>query len=144
MPSVITTLKRGGAQMIRRMVVLMFLAVLLSATFQAQNASDSRWLFAVSGDSRNCGDAIMPAIAKSALEHKVEFYWHLGDFRLGYAIDEDMQNQAGGQLTLSEYQKKAWDDFLAQQIAPFGSLPVHLDIGIMSSIFMERPRLMTN
>jgi hypothetical protein len=115
--------------MIRRMVVLMFLAVLLAATFRAQNVSDNKWLFAVSGDSRNCGDVIMPAIAKSALKHYVEFYWHLGDFRLGYAIDEDMQNQAGGQLTLSEYQKKAWDDFLAQQIAPFGSLPVHLGIG---------------
>jgi hypothetical protein len=25
--------------------------------------------------------------------------------------------------------RKAWDDFISQQIAPFGSLPVHLGIG---------------
>lgn len=115
--------------MVKRVLALAFLAVLVPVRFRAQDTSDDTWRFAVSGDSRNCGDVVMPGIAKSVLEHNVEFYWHLGDFRLGYAIDEDMQNQAGGQLTVGEYQKKAWDDFLAQQIAPFGSLPVHLGIG---------------
>jgi hypothetical protein len=119
----------GFARMIRRLLVFSFFVWLLPPATWAQNSPSGTWSFAVSGDSRNCGDVVMPAIAKSVLEHKVEFYWHLGDFRLGYAIDEDMQNQSGGQLTVSEYQKKAWDDFLAQQIAPFGSLPVHLGIG---------------
>jgi hypothetical protein len=72
---------------------------------------------------------VMPAIAKSVLEHKVEFYWHLGDFRLGYGIDDDMKNSGNPPTNIADYQKKAWDDFISQQIAPFGSLPVHLGIG---------------
>ena len=54
----------------------------------AQNNAD--WSFAVSGDSRNCGDIVMPAIAKSAHADNAAFYWHLGDFRALYAPDEDL------------------------------------------------------
>src|SRR5690242_14324513 len=36
------------------------------------------WTFAVSGDSRNCGDVIMPAIAADSASHAPRFYWHLG------------------------------------------------------------------
>jgi hypothetical protein len=115
--------------MTRGVLVLTFLVFLLPSTLKAQSASEGTWRFAVSGDSRNCGDVVMPAIAKSVLEQNVEFYWHLGDFRLGYAIDEDMQNQFGTKLTLDEYHKTAWDDFITQQISPFGSLPVHLGLG---------------
>ena len=115
--------------MVKRMLALAFFAVLVPVRFQAQDTSGGTWRFAVSGDSRNCGDVVMPAIAKSVLEHKVEFYWHLGDFRLGYGIDDDMKNSGNPPANLADYQKKAWDDFISQQIAPFGSLPVHLGIG---------------
>jgi hypothetical protein len=61
------------------------------------------WRFAVSGDSRNCGDVAMPAIAKSVLQQDVQFYWHLGDFRLfgnkklyKDKIDEDMCQEYNG------------------------------------------------
>ena len=115
--------------MVKRVLALAFLVVLVPVRFRAQDTSDDTWRFAVSGDSRNCGDVVMPGIAKSVLEHKVEFYWHLGDFRLGYGIDDDMKNSGNPPANLSDYQKKAWDDFISQQIAPFGPLPVHLGIG---------------
>jgi hypothetical protein len=112
-----------------RSAILLIACLSATMSTKAQDASPLNWRFAVSGDSRNCGDVVMPAIAKSVLEHKVEFYWHLGDYRLGYGIDEDMQHSGNPPADLADYQKKAWDDFLSQQIAPFGSLPVHLGIG---------------
>src|SRR5215475_4029952 len=52
-----------------------------------------RWYFAVSGDSRDCGDVIMPKIAASvatkAKQMPVKFYWHLGDYRALYRMDCD-------------------------------------------------------
>ena len=47
------------------------------------------WTFAVSGDSRNCGDVVMPAMAADASKHNVSFYWHLGDLRWITAPDQD-------------------------------------------------------
>ncbi len=88
--------------------------------------------FAVSGDSRNCGDVVMPGITAQVLADHSAFYWHLGDFRAIYAIDEDIQHQpehAGKSMTLAEYQRMAWPDFLENQIVPFGSVPVFLGIG---------------
>src|SRR5579863_3103672 len=90
------------------------------------------WCFAVSGDSRNYGDVVMPAIAASVLSHHPRFYWHIGDFRIGYAVDEDIQNQPehlGKTITPSDYVSLEWTDFLEHQIKPFGSLPVYLGIG---------------
>src|SRR5215469_12062673 len=113
----------------RRILASSLLIFCLAGPTEAQNVAGDKWRFAVSGDSRNCGDVVMPAIAKSVLDHKVEFYWHLGDFRLGYNIDEDMQNSSTPPTNLSDYQRKAWDDFISQQIRPFGSLPVYLGIG---------------
>ena len=49
-----------------------------AATGQAATAP---WTFAVSGDSRNCGDFVMPAIAAKVKAENDAFYWHLGDFR---------------------------------------------------------------
>jgi hypothetical protein len=96
----------------------------------------SSWTFAVSGDSRNCGDVVMPLIASSVLENKASFYWHLGDFRAIYKVDEDFVNQkiympkkGPGDLSISKYQLLAWPDFIEHQIQPFGSLPVFLGIG---------------
>ena len=92
------------------------------------------WKFAVSGDSRNCGDIVMPAIASSVLAGHSEFYWHLGDFRAIYTFDEDMAPPASlglstKPLNISDYETTAWRDFLAHQIAPFGAHPVFLTIG---------------
>jgi hypothetical protein len=112
-----------------RVLILAALAALLPCIARAQGSSNGTWRFAVSGDSRNCGDVVMPAIAKSALENNVEFYWHLGDFRVGNAIDEDMANQYGKTLTAVDYPNEAWGDFVQHQVAAFGTLPVFLGIG---------------
>src|ERR1019366_1919417 len=57
-------------------------------TAQAQQTTGD-WTFAVSGDSRNCGDFVMPAIAAKVKAEKDTFYWHLGDFRWITMPDED-------------------------------------------------------
>jgi hypothetical protein len=49
------------------------------------------WHFIVSGDSRNCGDVVMPTIAAHSMRYSPAFYWHLGDLRAIYKIDEDMR-----------------------------------------------------
>jgi len=100
-----------------------------SATAQPKPAE---WKFAVSGDSRNCGDVVMPAIAERVKQSGAAFYWHLGDFRKMTDVDEDIQHQPEHKarpLELAEYQNLAWKDFLDNQIAPFGSLPIYLGIG---------------
>jgi len=82
----------------------------------------------VSGDSRNCGDFVMPAIAAKVKSENDVFYWHLGDFRWMSEEDEDMRAM-GPPMTKAEYQQRAWDDFLSHQIAAFGSVPVFLGRG---------------
>ena len=65
---------------------------LVSASFaiaQDQPTAGSTWKFAISGDSRNCGDIVMPAIAAGVLKDGAAFYWHLGDYRAIYMFDED-------------------------------------------------------
>ena len=94
----------------------------------------AEWHFVVSGDSRNCGDFIMSAIAEAARRSKAAFYWHLGDFRAMRAPDQDLLGELGGSITtnsIKEYQDRAWDDFLEMQIAPFekDGIPVFLGIG---------------
>jgi hypothetical protein len=93
---------------------------------------EGSWRFIVSGDSRNCGDVIMPAIAAHSTRFAPNFYWHLGDLRAIYKIDEDMAFAAsnnGQELTCGDYHKRAWNDFIEHQIAPFGHLPFYLGIG---------------
>jgi Calcineurin-like phosphoesterase len=90
------------------------------------------WRFIVSGDSRNCGDVVMPAIAAHSAQFAPSFYWHLGDLRAIYKIDEDMAFAAansGQVLTCDNYQRLAWSDFIENQIAPFGHVPFYLGIG---------------
>jgi hypothetical protein len=106
--------------------ILAILALLASVP---SAAADAPWSFAVSGDSRNCGDVVMPAIARDARARGARFYLHLGDFRKTYDFDEDMLAERGGKLTVSEYLAGEWDDFIANQLAPFGDLPVYLGIG---------------
>jgi hypothetical protein len=75
----------------------------------------------------------MPAIAAGAASNGAAFYWHLGDFRALYDFDEDILQQrkvsGAGKLSISDYFKLAWDDFLQNQVAPFGAMPVYLSIG---------------
>lgn len=90
------------------------------------------WTFVVSGDSRNCGDLIMPVIARRAKAAGARFYWHLGDLRALYKVDEDyagLHRKTPEALTKEAYDKAAWDDFEQNQVAPFGSLPFFLGIG---------------
>src|SRR6266480_7708542 len=77
-------------------------------------SSPGTWYFAVSGDSRNCGDVVMPAIAADAHKHDVAFYWHLGDLRRISAPDQDFlqeRTMEDNPTDLADYEKHAWDDF---------------------------------
>jgi hypothetical protein len=105
--------------------------VVLAAACATAQGPDSTWSFAVSGDSRNCGDFVMPAMAARVKAENDAFYWHLGDFRFMYQPDEDLLAMlpAGTKLSTPEYQQQAWDDFLSHQIASFGSFPVFLGRG---------------
>ena len=110
-------------------LLLRFLSVaLLSAAAQS---TDTTWSFAVSGDSRNCGDFVMPAIAASVKAENDAFYWHLGDFRWTSNKDQDLVSMlpAGKELSTEEYHRIEWDDFLTHQMASFGTFPVFLGRG---------------
>jgi hypothetical protein len=98
---------------------------------KAQDSSHA-WNFAVSGDSRNCGDVIMPAIAADAKKHNAAFYWQLGDLRRTSGPDEDFiaeKSHEGKPTDLAEYEKDEWDDFIQNQIQPWGDVPYYLGIG---------------
>lgn len=103
----------------------------LSVSLCAAQSNNSTWTFAVSGDSRNCGDFVMPAIAASVKAEHDDFYWHLGDFRAIAAPDQDLVAMlpAGTELSKEAYQKRAWDDFLTHQMTSFGDFPVFLGRG---------------
>jgi hypothetical protein len=103
---------------------------------KARATKTKEWHFAVSGDSRNCGNFVMPAIAQGAARHAAAFYWHLGDFRWMRSPDQDLEGEldADGKprsVGPKEYPAVAWDDFLKMQIAPFErrGIPVFLGIG---------------
>lgn len=71
----------------------------------------------------------MPAIAAGAERAGAAFYWHLGDFRKIFGVDEDIAHEPerqGGPLTLPEYEALAWDDFISSQLNAFGGMPVYL------------------
>jgi hypothetical protein len=82
----------------------------------------------VSGDSRNCGDIVMPAIAQGVRRDGASFYWHLGDYRALYNFDEDYLHTHPAS-TITNYFAGAWPDFIQHQLQPFGDLPVFLAIG---------------
>jgi hypothetical protein len=90
--------------------------------------SEAVWYFAASGDSRNCGDVVMPAIAEKVREDGVAFYWHLGDFRAIHGVDQDFAKTHPG-VGVADYLKLAWPDFIQEQLNPFGDLPVYLGLG---------------
>jgi hypothetical protein len=103
-----------------------------SAPAKSKDESAVVLRFAVSGDSRNCGDVVMPGIASKVIAEQAAFYWHLGDFRAIYTFDEDMQHEpehVAQPLNIYTYENIAWPDFLENQIVPFGFVPVFLGIG---------------
>jgi hypothetical protein len=92
------------------------------------------WRFIVSGDSRNCGDVVVPAIAAHGVKNYAPaFYWHLGDLRAIYKVDEDvayaLDNPDGPTMSCTNYLKQAWPDYVKHQIYPFGSTAFYLGIG---------------
>lgn len=98
----------------------------------SQTEKSAAWSFGVSGDSRNCGDVVMPGIAAGVKEKGASFYWHLGDFRAIYTFDEDIQHEPehrGKPLTISGYEAMAWDDFIQRQLDYFRPVPVFLGMG---------------
>lgn len=110
------------------------LALILSLSIYASDSKDSAetWTFAVSGDSRNCGDVVMPAITADAIKHNVAFYWHLGDLRKISGPDQDFIQEravAGRPTDLADYENHAWEDFIKNQIDPWGDVPFFLGIG---------------
>jgi len=117
-------LKRSLAQFV-------MLSIACAPAVSVAQSGASPWTFAVSGDSRNCGDFVMPAIASKVMAEKDAFYWHLGDFRWMSVPDEDLQamQPAGIKLSQSEYVPRAWDDFIEHQLTSFGSFPVFLGRG---------------
>jgi len=118
----------------QRLALILALALSTFPAARAANPKDApqTWSFAVSGDSRNCGDVVMPAIAADALKHNVAFYWHLGDLRAIYGPDQDFveeKSREGQPTDLADYEKQAWDDFIENQIKPWGEVPFYLGIG---------------
>lgn len=119
--------------MLRQIPVASLIAsfVLIANSAVAQTKSDAAWSFAVSGDSRNCGDFVMPAIAADVKAEGDAFYWHLGDFRWISKPDQDLVSMLPDRKEPSpeEYHRIAWDDFLNHQMAAFRDFPVFLGRG---------------
>ena len=124
-----------------RKTISIFFA-LCAAGLAQDHPSAAAWQFAVSGDSRNCGDIVMPAIAAGVLKSGAKFYWHLGDFRAIYDFDEDMAPPASlhlpaPHLNIVSYLKTAWPDFIDHQLQPFNPLEIFLGIGNHELIFPQ-------
>ena len=117
----------AGLKICLSVLLLLLFAV---APLHAQEKPDpgGSWKFAVSGDSRNCGDIVMPAIAQGALHDGAAFYWHLGDYRRMTNVDEDYR-RIHPDSTMDDYLANAWPDFIQRQLKPFGELPIFLSIG---------------
>src|SRR5215470_16940694 len=104
-----------------------FLIAALSALAHAA-PRPAAWKFAVSGDSRNCGNVVMPSIANGVRASGARFYWHLGDVRFIRDFDADYR-QLHPRATIAEYLADAWNDAQQNQIEPFGDVPFFLGIG---------------
>jgi hypothetical protein len=116
-----------------KITVGMTIALGLAAhTAMAQQPSAGSWRFLASGDSRNCGDVVMPGIAETVKKEQAAFYWHLGDLRLTTGFDEDISHQPehiAKPLSVAEYETIEWPDYIESQIKPFGSIPFFVGIG---------------
>jgi len=115
-----------------RFALITFLCAVTLDRAPSAAQSVEPWTFAVSGDSRNCGDIVMPGIAEGVRADGAKFYWHLGDYRATYDFDQDLlagPEYRGKHLSIADYQRVEWQDFIAKQIDPFGEIPVFLGIG---------------
>lgn len=117
--------------------------VIVNLPTAAAAAPDATWYFAVSGDSRDCGDLIMPKIARAIKDNKtpIKFYWHLGDFRRIFQPDCDIATRLNPgyncekhpkdpKVSLDAYIKGAWQDFIERQVAPFKDAVPRVYLGI--------------
>src|SRR5690349_21649561 len=108
------------------------LLIVFIATFQLSAQTTGDWHFAVSGDSRNCGDVVMPAIAQGVKSDGAAFYWHLGDLRAIYGPDEDYKAEPehrGQAPDKNAYLSSAWPDFIQNQLSAFAPVPFFVGIG---------------
>ncbi len=80
----------------------------------------------------------MPAIAAGVKANNAAFYWHLGDFRALYKVDEDMEHASKTPYTVSNYLSAAWPDFIRYQISPFSPTPFFLAIGNHETVLRNR------
>jgi hypothetical protein len=113
------------------LAVTLFLGFSVRPT-SAQQPAKGPWNFVASGDSRNCGDVVMPGIAETAKKNHATFYWHLGDLRRTSGVDEDIAHQPehiAKPLSMQEYWNMSWQDFIDSQIKPFGAIPYFVGIG---------------
>ncbi|MBA3948887.1 MAG: metallophosphoesterase [Acidobacteria bacterium] len=127
--------------MIKRYALAMLVGVVfataMTASVGAQQQQET-WRFAVSGDSRNCGSVVMSGIASSARANNAAFYWHLGDLRYAQDFDEDMQRLStlkNRTMSIVEYMRFAWPDFIEHQIKPFGDMPYYVTLGNHDVVF---------
>ncbi len=108
-------------------IILIFALVFVIAS--SAFSKPKSWQFVFSGDSRNCGDVVMPTIAQDMAKTKAEFYWHLGDLRAIYDFDEDIMNRAGAKRpSINDYENAVWQDMIVNQINTF-KVPFFLGIG---------------
>jgi hypothetical protein len=115
----------------KQLTILCLLVISLASVSFGQTIPDSttaEWKFAVSGDSRNCGDVVMPSIAQKVREDGAAFYWHLGDYRAIYDFDQDYRVRHPN-ASILQYETDAWPDFIQRQLSSFGGLPVYLGLG---------------
>ncbi|MBI2678376.1 MAG: metallophosphoesterase [Candidatus Koribacter versatilis] len=116
-----------------RVLLLLFCSLLAGAQAKPSTPPAGKtgaFKFAISGDSRNCGDIVMPAIAADARAQGAAFYWHLGDARWLKGIDEDIANAKDAPApSLEQYRGMAWQDFIRHQLQAWGDTPVMLGIG---------------
>lgn len=121
-------------------LAFLILFPLFASARSATPPPEAPWQFAVAGDSRNCGDIVMPAIAEGASRDGASFYWHLGDWRAIYTFDEDMvqaATMAGGTLQVQSYLFTAFQDAIDNQLTPFKKkrIPVYVGIGNHETIW---------
>jgi hypothetical protein len=116
-----------------RFAFVLLIFPIIAAAQTAPAAPDAPWRFVVAGDSRNCGDVVMPAIAEGAKSNGARFYWHLGDWRAIYNFDEDMAQaavMAGTPLQVQSYLRNAFKDAIDNQLKAFDDRGVTAFVGI--------------
>jgi len=95
----------------------------------------------------------MPVIARATLQRGARFYWHLGDLRALYEIDEDyaglhhlslekLKLNLLPQSEMDSYLAAAWPDFVENQVKPFKA-PFFLGIGNHESIGRTRDQFLS-